>query len=136
MNPLEQRIAIAIALGFRWRIKDYGASNKQRVLTKGDEDGPAKMHEPLHWSWLDSVPDFLNDLNQMHEAEETMNADECVEYARQLMKHHPTYCVTVLEKGAELEDIAYQTWQVIHATAAQRAECFLRGKGLWKDSEK
>jgi hypothetical protein len=71
----------------------------------------------------------------MHEAEETLSADQCAAYARALMKHHPTYCVEVLDKRNELEDVAYETFQLIHATAAQRAEAFLKTLNLWEDGK-
>ena len=110
MNPEQQRIAIAEACGWKTGYRD-----------------------PEAWHPL---PDYLNDLNAMHEAEETLDASQCAEYARQLMKHHPTYCVTVLDnRFAPTEEIAYQTYQLLHATATQRAEAFLRTSGKWEESK-
>ena len=107
MTPEQQRIAIAEACG---------------------EDNDS--------IYRDLIPDYLNDLNAMHEAEETLDASQCAEYARQLMKHHPTYCVTVLDtRFAPTEEIAYETYQLLHATAAQRAEAFLRTIGKWEESK-
>ena len=117
MNPEQQRIAIAEACGrvqrpdgFWFPIgKDYGSAG---------------------------IPNYLTDLNAMHEAEETLDASQCAEYARQLMKHHPTYCVTVLDnRFAPTEEIAYQTYQLLHATASQRAEAFLRTIGKWEECQ-
>lgn len=82
------------------------------------------------------TPDYYNDLNAMHEAEETLYADQCEEYARNLMKHHPTYCVQVLDSRFEpTDEVAYETFTLIHATAAQRAEAFLRTIGKWEEGE-
>ena len=83
---------------------------------------------------LRDCPDYLTDLNAMHEAEEILDAIQCAEYARQLMKHHPTYCVTVLDtRFAPTEEIAYETYQLLHATAAQKAEALLRTFNKWTD---
>ena len=63
-------------------------------------------------------PDYLNDLNAMHEAEKTLNPIQAAEYAR------------------ILTSIAWQSEQPVFApmtaTAAQRAEAFLRTLNLWK----
>ena len=86
--------------------------------------------------WSAGIPDYLNDLNAMHDAEEILDASQCAEYARQLMKHHPTYCVTVLDtRFAPTEEIAYETYQLLHATATQRAEAFLRTIGKWEEAK-
>lgn len=66
----------------------------------------------------DLVPDYLHDLNAMHEAEKQLV----------MPPHEKPFCV-------------YIDWLVkitkrinpIDATASQRAEAFLRVKGLWKD---
>ena len=59
---------------------------------------------PLH---IAKLPDYLNDLNAMHEAEEIINQrDLRVEYME------------------ALDDLACQ-WGLCHATAAQRAEAFV-----------
>ena len=108
MNPEQQRVAIAEACGW---LKVHGHS-------------------------VAGIPDYLNDLNAMHDAEETLDASQCAEYARQLMKHHPTYCVTVLDnRFAPTEEIAYETYQLLHATASQRAEAFLRTIGKWEEAK-
>ena len=64
------------------------------------------------------IPDYLNDLNAMHKAEKTLNPIQAAEYAR------------------ILTSIAWQSEQPVFApmtaTAAQRAEAFLRTLNLWK----
>jgi hypothetical protein len=56
------------------------------------------------------IPDYLNNLNAMHEAENVLTADQWYEYDRLMPLRDP---------------------QKMHATAAQRAEAFLRAIGKW-----
>lgn len=75
------------------------------------------------------VPDFLNDLNAVHEAEKILQ-DKC--------KYWPDY-IDELSKlfrcGFPNEDST--NWsQMCHATAAQRAESLLRAVGKWIDEPK
>ena len=127
MNPEQQRIAIAEACGWSHKTLDnetYWWHDENNKSLPPSDDG------------MRACPNYLNDLNAMHEAEETLDASQCAEYARQLMKHHPTYCVTVLDnRFAPTEEIAYQTYQLLHATATQRAEAFLRTIGKWEESK-
>jgi hypothetical protein len=62
--------------------------------------------------------DFNSDLNAMHDAESNLCHLESVEFCGRL---NETF------HGAKW------AFEVIHATARQRAEAFLRVKGLWKD---
>ncbi len=133
MNPEQQRIAIAEACG--WKLKSNGLSP---MWSWQNESLIHRIKWVAHKVMASQgvLPDYLNDLNAMHEAEETLDASQCAEYARQLMKHHPTYCVTVLDnRFAPTEEIAYQTYQLLHATATQRAEAFLRTIGKWEESK-
>jgi hypothetical protein len=60
---------------------------------------------------VEPLPDYLNDLNAMHEAEKVLTADQWFEYDRLMPLRDP---------------------QKIHATAAQRAEAFIKTLGLNK----
>ena len=61
-------------------------------------------------------PDYLNDLNAMNEAEKVLTGyQQTVTYSDNLMKI-----------------VGYHTFDSAHATAAQRAEAFLRTLNLWK----
>ncbi len=78
----------------------------------------ATTDSPLEYdySWFDKRGhaqrfDPLNDLNAMHEAEKVLSPDQGYEYATHL---------AVMGTG----------WS---ATAAQRAEAFLKCLGLWKE---
>ncbi|MFN6191205.1 MAG: hypothetical protein ACK48S_09775 [Planctomycetia bacterium] len=67
------------------------------------------------------LPDYLNDLNAMHEAEKTFNPLKKAEYA------------------IMLTSIAWQseqpTFAPMTATAAQRAEAFLRTINKWEETK-
>jgi len=68
------------------------------------------------------IPDYLNDLNAMHEAVMTLNADQMVS-----MDHHLDVVVGNGRQGLNCE---YFLWS---ATAAQFAKAFLRTIGKWKE---
>lgn len=130
MSPEQQRIAIAEACGAQWFLvpgngKPFG-QRKFLVFAKFyNLDGtcdliPATGNEPLtnfEYMWREGcIPDYLNDLNAMHEAEGDFNLRQSEEYFNAL-------CDVVTAKG----------YRFIHsATAAQRAEAFLRTIGKWK----
>jgi hypothetical protein len=72
------------------------------------------------------VPDYPNDLNAMHEAEKTLTHQEQAVYTQKLMD--------AVSRSARANDGTIvkliESW-FWHATATQRAEAFLRTKGLW-----
>lgn len=102
MKPEEQRIAIAEACGHEI---DYWPDGSGRFSTVKDN------------CYVD-LPDYLNDLNAMHEAEKTLNAEMAYEY----------HC-----KLAGMVSATVEFRYAISATAAQRAEAFLKTIGKWKD---
>jgi hypothetical protein len=119
MTPQKQRIAIAEACGWKisnlsvgrycWSHPRLCAIGGPSVLAQGDPVG---------------LPDYLNDLNAMHEAEGMLLAkcgndpqdDLWVDYLANLLMAAPL-CLRE------------------HATAAQRAEAFLKTIGKWEDSQ-
>lgn len=112
MTPEAQRIAIAGALG--WKGMNFATNNVT------DPKGYKQFYNSCLKSWEDFVPDYLQDLNAMYEAEKTLNEVDRVTYFRQLE--------TVVDRDAG-KVIAFA---VGDATSAQRAEAFLRVKGLWR----
>ena len=113
MKPEQQRIAIAEACG--WTQPEQGYWK--------DPDGHEwqVMHGwQTYKDGTDILPDYLSDLNAMHEAEKVLNKTLRLFYQSRLMK---------LQKA----DLVAGFWFLIHATAAQRAEAFLRTLNLWKD---
>jgi hypothetical protein len=101
MTPEQQRIAIAEACG--WVESPYG---------KWSNDGLI-LCDPLN------PPDYLNDLNAMHEAEK-MLTDLDLNLYRQFL-----YMVV-------LEDPSNASNEPAWSNASQRAEAFLGMLGLWK----
>src|SRR5690242_11272163 len=102
MTPEEQRIAIAEACGW----KDI---NLREFLSCGRER-PIGSH-PNNPGCLTLLPDYLNDLNVMHEAEKVLTEEQWEKYT------------------VELGWIIYRTGMhksFAHATASQRAEAFLK----------
>lgn len=78
---------------------------------------------PGNSDWqTECVPDYLNDLNAMHEAENVLGEKRIRSYAfilAQVLDTSPT---------VDLDD----QFLNIHASAAQRAEAFLKTLNLWK----
>lgn len=108
MTPEAQRIAIAEFCGWAWDVngsKEVYWINKEKPFLS-----------------FRSPPDYLNDLNAIHEAEERLIADA---------HRGADYDFTV-----QLENVVgYNTFQKHHATASQRAEALLRTIGKWGDSK-
>jgi hypothetical protein len=77
------------------------------------------------------VPDYLADLNAMHEAEKVLTADQQVEYVERLecaIRSNAYECVDYwAQSNLCARDLNFR------ATATQRAEAFLRTSNLWKD---
>ena len=108
MKLEEQRIAIHQACGYqltKTSIDTYWKKPNETLLLSDFMRGTA-------------TPDYLNDLNAMHEAEKML---------RKPMKGSDTDTIIGdrMHKYAELIGYAFD------ATAAQRAEAFLRTLGLW-----
>ena len=114
MTPEAQRIAIAEACG--WKKGGLDCDGYQIWIH------PSGARQ--YWAY---VPDYLNDLNAMHEAEEVIRANQFrfVNYPQELFK--------VIARREWNGDLGYFTFNFINATAAQRAEAFLKTLGLWKD---
>jgi len=97
MKPEQQRIAIAEACG--WHCNQFGLWGIDFV------DGVSG-----------SPPDYLNDLNAMHEAEKILTAQQRRSYVNCLFNLPVSECES-------------NTF----ATAAQRAKAFLRTIGKWEE---
>jgi hypothetical protein len=104
MSPTMQRIAIAEACGW----------THTKTINNPDET-PYGRHPDSNEKWALPLPDYLNDLNAMHEAEKTLSDDNLKSYRGWLV---------VVCNG--------EHWR---ATAAQRAEAFLRTIDKWEETE-
>jgi hypothetical protein len=111
MNEEKQRIAIAEACGWTaCRIGGAGAG--------GCVDRPGRpIGTPPKRKYICELPDYLNDLNAMHEAE----------------KHLQHYGVFADQLAIVMKQ-PRQSILLIHATAAQRAEALLRTLGKWEEA--
>ncbi len=105
MTPESQRIAIAEACG--WERTMYQAVGKIG-------DVPFWYREGKFCPYAD-LPDYLNDLNEMHEAEKVLTEEQRPYYLKYLREFRGTL------------------FDTYHSTAAQRAEAFLRTLSLWKE---
>jgi hypothetical protein len=81
------------------------------------------------------LPNYHGDLNAMHEAEKAL---EDLEENGRLMATYATWKLPsvcdVYRKGHERSVAGSTTaYWLLHATAAQRAEAFLRTLNLWED---
>ena len=102
MTPEQQRIAIAEACGW---------TDTQIIDGKyGQTD----------------VPNYLNDLNAMHEAEKVLTVAQRITYANQ---------IGVILSGGSVGRAIPNWWFIHEATASQRAEAFLRTIGKWEEAK-
>ena len=103
MNKEQQRIAIAEACGWKWERLWTGELHGKPI----GEQGP-----------FCELPDYLNDLNAMHEAEKTLSDNQLFVMSRQLQ--HITRSIVI--------GVAVMT-----ASATQRAEAFLKTIDKWEE---
>jgi len=106
MKDNEINIAVAEACG--WTI-----------TSRGDAASRPLVKRPPEIITSQPIPDYCHDLNAMHEAEKILDGPELA-----LMKSE-LVTITVRE--------GLDAWVCFHATARQRAEAFLRVKGLWNE---
>lgn len=128
MTPEEQRISIAEACG--WVHIEHTTDGKIVGLTS-----PAmSLHKEL--------PDYLNDLNAVHEAEKVLTLAQKLRFAQlleiivtdQCEENFPPKYNDSCFNGKGWYDNDYRTISLmLHATAAQRSRAFLMTLGLWKN---
>jgi hypothetical protein len=101
MKPEAQQIAIAEACGWKWEARIKGSI---KVWNK----------PPLMVFYDSELPNYLNDLNAMHEAEKVLNQEQKEDYFFIIFNF-------------------YGNWpKAIQATADQRARAFLRVIEKWE----
>lgn len=106
MTNKEINIAIAEACG--WKVSSFGWWINPDD-TNGGDPGP---------------PDYCNDLNAMREAAIALRVTDRMQYA---LYHKQLERVVAIGNSTD----EAHSWMVADATAKQRAESFLRVKGLW-----
>lgn len=110
MTPEAQRIAIAEACGWT----HYHADLWVPPIVTGDPDFSELQ--------CDAIPDYPTDLNAMHEAEKVLPSTERDKYW--------VYLSQIVNREHRM---ASTSWLCVNATAAQRAEAFLRTIGKWEE---
>ena len=125
MTPEKQKIAIAEACGWqpvlsaeRDHDKHVWCNLNGGKLWRGARLGTMRR----------GLPDYLNDLNAMHEAENMLTDEQHKEFRRQLKY----VCGT---GGSTEEELSIILRARFSATARQRAEAFLKTIGKWEDSQ-
>lgn len=108
MTPEEQRITIAEARG--WEM--MGCISKWK-------DPSGKIHK--NWAGFCSCPDYLNDLNAMHEAEKVI--------PREIFSRYMAILAGIVNRDSNPECDHFANRST--ATAAQRCEAFLKTLKLW-----
>ena len=118
MDPIKQQIAIAEVCGWK-EIGSSGVYQNVALGINGCMPG-GKVHQlrvkkklPGANSFL--VPDYLTDLNAMHEAELHLKPQQLREYHRQCL------------------NFGEYTWSTLLLSAPQKAEAFLKALNLWVD---
>lgn len=125
MSPEKQRIAIAEACGWK------GPYHPDNIAGMA---GWWSRHKGVWWMnpngnrvMISSVPNYLNDLNAMHEAEKVLSYQDVFAYTEWL---HVLTGGDQRYNGTPLGS----TFLAARATAAQRAEAFLRTLKNWEDA--
>ena len=108
MTPEQQRIAIAEACG----LTNVAPMIVKNVKHEGDDITVGI------WSDDGWVPQYLNDLNAMHEAEKTLTD-----------KAHEEFRLNLYDL------IRDDSRLIVSSTASQRAEAFLRTIGKWEEAK-
>lgn len=127
MKPEEQRIAIAEALNWRWWSYYDGSGTEFHFLHSPhytEEMGKRQQGKIIdrpddYLRFSGDTPDYLKDLNACHEMEKALSSRQWAAYE---------YTLEDLS-GATVEGVR----NLLHATAAQRAEAFLRAIGKWTE---
>lgn len=79
------------------------------------------------------VPDYCHDLNAMHEAEKCFDSQPMDEQSKYL---DYLYCEVGWDDANNAAHAKHKCYYgSVRATARQRAEAFLRVKGLWKSDD-
>ena len=123
MNPEKQRRAILKACGWTAKEDKYGF---WRAVDPSGNMTPTLWVSEMNL-WSAGMPNYLNDLNAMHEAEKTLTKANWGGYAAEL------YRITDAHNHGISPN--HHWLAVAFSTAAQRAEAFLRTIGKWEEGK-
>ena len=127
MTPEAQRIAIAEACG--WQSPHHPENVAGMVGWWAQARGIWWVTPEGKRVMIRFLPDYLNDLNAMHEAESTKDFHHDQRWIEALVE------VGLRATALRLEKTDGWDWALVCArsTASQRAEAFLRTLNLWTD---
>lgn len=135
MSPEQQRIAIAEVCGWTWELVPSNEEREDARLGRGAYTGMAGYPESKWWKdpsgKFGTPPDYINDLNAMHETEKTLSNKEFRDIGNFTETERSKYC-SILEHVVTSAP-KWSVFECYNATAAQRAEAFLKIKGKWKE---
>jgi len=111
------------------RIKLAEATGWKRAGLINEWLRPSRAHIPqFHSSWvgLDALPDYFNDLNAVHELELKVFQDSSIQldYSRSLIR--------IIKNSSPLGKQFFSDFDLVTATAAQRAEALGLTLSLWE----
>jgi hypothetical protein len=139
MTPEAQRIAIAEACGWKY----WTCGNETLLLrpndkwpsyphwqARGMKEGDGRPEKPLED--ITGLPDYRTDLNAMHGAEKVLQNEGGMECVSRYKYSEILFEMCGGSTGPDGENESTETnFNLLHATAAQRAEAFLRTVGKW-----
>ena len=121
MTSQEQDIAIFLACGGSWRNNGWG--HRFLGIAGCDNDHGPDDESPLCED-AHNVPRYTEYLDEMHEAEKGLTDEERMLYVRLIANPFDT----------DPNGNYWKMWLTASASAAQRAEAFLKAKNLWTSS--
>ena len=121
----DEQINIAIAEACGWGFSETAVSYPNGLKIQ--------FHPPEYVKevFLKEIPDYCNDLNAMHEAEQTKEMLWNSDYSWWLGRVCTTQRGFDPDKQEEIEQMKIGQF----ATARQRAEAFLRTIGKWEEAK-
>jgi hypothetical protein len=122
MSPEKQRRTILEACG--WTAKEDKDGFWRAVDPSGNMTYTLWVSKMNVWSA--GMPDVLEDLNAMHEAEKVLTDEQDLEYSEALEQ---------VVKGRFATANSEDMRRLRSATASQRAEAFLRTIGKWEEGK-
>ncbi len=122
MSPNAQRIAIFATLGFTDEIEPgIGNGWYRRNPTTGETK---------------RIPEYLTDLNAMYEAVAHLRRTDGFKSVKNRYRSYLTNLITIMCPTVPYRDWSWsQGVSCEQATAAQKAEAFVKACGLWDDSQ-
>jgi len=125
MKPKAQRIAMAELEG--WEHMEAKELSPSERIVYGEKWWRNPIEKTI--ACEDNIPDYLNDLNAVHEVEKSLSTLNQSFFANEL------YDITNTGVDEEMAVTHDFFSSCVMATAAQRTEALLRTMGKWKDGE-